>query len=214
MVAMLSRVGLLIGCLGLVTACSIETTVTTSDGSVGLLTTTVTIAPAASTVPAPNKTTTTTTATTTTTEPEVAPLPWTYEGTIRREQTYTASFGAAGSHTAVNDDHIVITLSADGTAEGVYTRGGNGSVFECSDPAKAGQIYPGSGEETVTPINWTHRDGVLMRSSDGAEMGVYDAEALRLTWSYTSSITPEGCFDGTFTLEEGWVEAIVPRTSP
>jgi hypothetical protein len=87
-------------------------------------------------------------------------------------------------------------------------------VFECSDPAKAGQIYPGSFESTVEPFNWTHSEGVLTRPHDGATVGTYDAEALYLDLSYNSTITPDGCFDGTFTLEEAWVETIVPRTSP
>ena len=152
------------------------------------------------------------TTTTTTTEPEVTAFPWHYQGTIRRVQTYTADSGAQGSNTAINDDHIDLTIFEDGRVEGVYSRGGNGSVFECENPDKKGQIYAGTGDTEVTEITWTHSGGELYRP-DGFKIGTFDTEALYLEWSYDNTISPDGCFGVTFLLEEAWVDAIVPRVS-
>lgn len=158
-------------------------------------------------------TTTTTTTSTTTTEPKVDAFPWRYEGTVERVQTWTADFGERGSNTAVNEDYVELTIYEDGTTEGSYTRGGEGSIFECEDRDKAGRIYPGSGEAEVFPISWTHREWELIRA-DGAVIGSFDAEALYLDlMSYTNTISPSGCFNGTFILEETYVDAIVPRVS-
>jgi hypothetical protein len=161
--------------------------------------------------------TTTTTTSTTTTAPEPAGLPWTYEGVIEREQTYIATFGARGRNTAINEDRFVVTLLPGGTVEGSITRGGNGSVFGC-DPENAGQIYPTEVESEVTQITtWTHSDGVLILPEipGGSTGGTYDAETMELTWSYTSDIGPlDGCFEGTFIVEESWNDATIPRVDP
>lgn len=214
------KAGLLLVCFALVTACALEATPTTSadativTGEVDAESspTTVTTVPAVTTTTVPKRSSSSTT-TTTTPESQDVPFPWTYEGAIRREQTYSAEFGARGSNTAINDDHIVLTLFADGTTEGSYTRGGNGSIFECSDPTKAGEIYPGTGDDEISSISWTHSDGELIRAN-GSIAGTYDFSALDLSWTYANTISPSGCFDGTFVLEERWVDAIVPRVSP
>lgn len=216
---MRSTTGLLFVCLALVAACGGETTATTSDSSTSLPTTTVpTVTDAASTTiaPEPDDRWVTESTTTPTAEAEAAPFPWTYEGTVRREQNYTATFGAERSVTGVNEDHFEVTLFADGSVGGVYTKGGNGSVFECSDQDLAGEIYPATAEaEAFSLDSWIHGDGEIVRP-DGATIGTYDADAMDLSsMSYTSTLGPlESCLNGTFTLEEAYVDATIPRVSP